>query len=82
MKDWVFSTSPFTVFHRRPIVKRIQVGFLAFGSSYYDLKSYVLQASLPLPILSLSKDSGSGKFRTRLQRRGRPRLTRGSLFRH
>jgi hypothetical protein len=26
------------------------------------------------------KDSGSGKFRPRLQRRGRPRLSRGSLF--
>jgi hypothetical protein len=70
MKDWVFSTLPFTVLHRRPIVKRIQAGFLAYGSSY----------CLPLPIPGLSKDSGSGKFRPRLQRRGRPRLSRGSLL--
>jgi hypothetical protein len=46
-------TSPSTAFHRRPIVKRIQAGFLAYGSSY----------SLPLPIPSPefvegSKDSG------------------------
>jgi hypothetical protein len=40
-KDWVFSTPPFTAFHRRPVVKRIQAGFLAYGSSY----------RLPLPIL-------------------------------
>jgi hypothetical protein len=34
MKDWVFSCLTFTVLHRRPIVKRIQAGFLAYGSSY------------------------------------------------
>jgi hypothetical protein len=34
MKDWVFSYLTFTVLHRRPIVKRIQAGFLADGSSY------------------------------------------------
>jgi len=50
MKDWVFSTLPFTVFHRRLIVKRIQAGFLAYGSSY----------SLPLPIpFDPSTSSGS-----------------------
>jgi len=27
----------FTAFHRRPIVKRIQAGFLTCGSSYGDL---------------------------------------------
>ena len=70
MKDWVFLTSPFTVFRRRLNVKRIQAGFLAFGSSYF----------LPLPIPNSSRDSGSGKFRTRSQRRGRPRLARGSLL--
>jgi hypothetical protein len=47
-KTGFFSTSPFTVFHRRPIVKRIQAGFLAYGSSY----------SLPLPILDPSASSG------------------------
>ncbi len=78
MKDRVFLILPFTVLRRRLHVKRVQAGFLAFGSSYF----------LPLPILSLafdcfhaevSTDSGSGKFRTRLQRRGRPRFSRGSL---
>ncbi len=69
-KDWVFFTSPFTAFHRRLIVKRIQADFLAYGSSY----------SLPLPTLRVAQGSGSGKFRPRSQRRGRPRLSRGSLF--
>ncbi len=31
-------------------MKRIQAGFLAYGSSYRGLKSFVLQASLPLPV--------------------------------
>ena len=39
MKDRVFLTLPFTVLRRRLGVKRIQAGFLAFGSSYF----------LPLP---------------------------------
>ena len=43
-----------------------------------------LQAFLPLPILwpfdmLRVSDSGSGRFRPRLQRRGRPRFSRGSL---
>ena len=51
-------------------VKNIQAGFLTLGSSYF----------LRLPILSLSKDSGfiaraHSKFRPRLQRRVRPRLS-------
>jgi len=32
-KDWVIFTSPFTAFQRRLNVKRIQAGFLAYGSS-------------------------------------------------
>jgi hypothetical protein len=32
-KDRGFSKLPFTAFHRRPIVKCIQAGFLAYGSS-------------------------------------------------
>jgi hypothetical protein len=39
-KERVFLTSLFTAFHRRPIVKCIQAGFLAYGSPYF----------LPLPI--------------------------------
>ena len=72
-KTGFFSTPPFTALHRRPIVKRVQAGVLTYGSPY----------SLPLPILRpfdklRVQDSGSGKFRPRLQRRGRPRFSRGS----
>src|SRR4030042_6381677 len=49
-KDRVFSTSPFTAFHRRPIVKCIQAGFLAYGSSYC--------LPLPAPTLRQAQDSG------------------------
>jgi hypothetical protein len=52
-EDRVFSKVTFTVSHRRPDVKRIQAGFLAYGSSYYSLKSHILQTFLPLPILTL-----------------------------
>ena len=66
---------PSQPFHRRPHVKRVQAGILAYGSSYFS----------PLPtLLTLrqvrTQSSGSGKFRPRSQRRGRPRFARGSLF--
>jgi hypothetical protein len=59
MKDWVFSTLPITVLHRRPIVKRIQAGFLAYGSSYCGLKSSsTFRPSCPFPSFDPSTSSG------------------------
>lgn len=56
MKDWVFSYLIFTVLHRRPFVKRIQAGFLAYGSSYLACSlspaSGLLAPSHPAPSAS------------------------------
>jgi hypothetical protein len=80
-KTGLLSKPIFTALHRRPIVKRIQAGFLAYGSSYPS----PLPVLLPSTTAQLSShrslrisDSGYGKSRPRLQRRGRPRFSRGS----
>jgi len=73
----------FTAFHRRLVVKRIKAGILAFGSSYSGRDRFRHPSSFrfyrpPCPFPS-RRESGYGKFRPRLQRRGRPRFSRGSL---
>ncbi len=50
-KTGFFHTPPFTALHRRPIVKRIQAGFLTYGSSYCGLASF-LPSRPPCPFPS------------------------------
>jgi len=61
-------------------VKRVQARLLTLGSTYSGLE-LLNPSGLPAPSRpDFPQDSGSGKFRPRLQRRGRPRFPRGSLL--
>ncbi len=76
MKDWVFF---YLTLHSLPSKTYCE----AHSGRFSGLRIVLLPApSHPFrPFDKLRvQDSGFGKFRTRLQRRGRPRLSRGSLW--
>ncbi len=84
-KDWVFS---YLTLHSPPPKTYCEAHSGRFSGSRIILlglkSSQYFRPACPFPPCPFGKlrasGSGSGKFRTRLQRRGRPRLSRGSHF--
>jgi len=85
MKDWVFFC---LTLHSPPSKTCCEAHSGRFSGLRIVLlgpkSSFYFRPPCPFPPCPFDKlrasDSGSGKFRTRLQRRGRPRISRGSLF--